>query len=221
MNNVSCSQMLNELFTSLSKAQGKIQPASKDKSNPFFKSKYADLASVKEACREPLSENGLCVIQMPQQKSDGGMVLVTILGHCSGQWIQGEMPIEVAKKDPQSLGSAITYFRRYCLSAMVGVAPDDDDGEKAQAGFRNQKNEEVKPVTKKISDIEAADLKNILDECSEDYKNYFFKSIKKQFNASNISEIPLDMYDRVKIAAIKNMEETHAKQKQDVVQEES
>lgn len=216
MNNTSMSENVNELFTSLSKAQGKIQPASKDKSNPFFKSKYADLASVKEACREPLSENGLCVIQVPQLK-DGQMILMTILGHSSGQWIKGEMPVILAKNDPQSLGSAFTYFRRYMLAAIVGVAPDDDDGEKAQAGFRNQK-EEQKPITKKISDVESADLNLILSECSPEYKEYFYKSIKKQFNASSISEIPIEMYERVKTAAFKNMEETHSKQKMSLEQ---
>lgn len=138
------SEQVNELFSALSKAQATIQPALKDKSNPFFKTKYCDLSSVWVACRESLTNNGLCVTQTVV-KNDSGMILITTLGHSSGQWMRSEMPILLGKMDPQGLGSSITYARRYSLAAMVGVAPDDDDdGEKAQQSFRKQANEPVK-----------------------------------------------------------------------------
>ncbi len=125
------SQELGELFGALSKAQGKIENAMKDKANPFFKSKYADLSSVWDACREPLSQNGLAVIQTIEGSKDA-MFLITCLGHSSGQWMKSKLPLMVMKQDPQAVGSSLTYARRYSLSAMIGICADeDDDGEKA------------------------------------------------------------------------------------------
>ena len=207
MNNMS--EHVNELMAALSKAQGKIQPACKDKANPFFKSKYADLSSVWDACRSALTDNGLAVIQTIN-RTDTGMTLVTTLGHSSGQWIKSEMPIITAKNDPQTLGSAITYFRRYSLSAIVGVSPEDDDGEKAQSPFR--KPADVKPEPRKISDIECSDLANILDECDGKYKELFMRSLKAKFNTDKLSDIPTSEYSKIKESALNNMHEMHKKQ---------
>ena len=127
------SENINEISSALAKAQGKIENATKDSSNPFFKSKYADLTSVWAACRKQLSENGLSVIQSPEESSHG-ISVVTMLCHSSGQWIRSKysMPCDSSKLTPQVIGSAITYARRYALSAMVGIAPhDDDDGNEA------------------------------------------------------------------------------------------
>ncbi len=123
---------VNELAAALAKAQGQIQDAKKDSSNPFFHSKYADLASVWEACRTPLSSNGLAVVQTIEMK-DGKRTLETTLIHSSGQWIASQLDLVPKEETAQSIGSAITYNRRYALSALVGVCPDDDDGEDAMA----------------------------------------------------------------------------------------
>lgn len=122
------SESINEISAALAKAQGQIENAIKDSSNPFFKSKYADLTSVWAACRKQLSENGLSVIQSPEESSHG-ISVVTMLCHSSGQWIRSKysMPCDSSKLTPQVIGSAITYARRYALSAMVGIAPHDDD----------------------------------------------------------------------------------------------
>lgn len=125
------SYSIKELATALAKAQGKIKGAIKDSENPFFKSSYADLAAVWEACREALSENGLSIIQMPQYYSDGLVGLDTVLLHSSGEWIAGSMIMKPVKDDPQGWGSCITYFRRYGLAAMAGIAQVDDDGNEA------------------------------------------------------------------------------------------
>lgn len=210
--NTSMSENLNELFCALAKAQGKIQPASKDKSNPFFKSKYADLSSVWDACRDALSENGLSLVQFPQTRSDG-LYLISILGHSSGQWMKSEVQIPLIKNDPQSIGSAITYFRRYSLSALVGVAPEDDDGEKAQAAYR-QKTVNIQNIPAKISKQQAEDLNHILDECDDKYKAWVFEHMKKQYNAETIFDLPIEIYQRVKDAAVKNMETNYSKQRQ-------
>lgn len=124
------SEQTNELFSALVKAQMEIRGAAKDSVNPFFKSKYADLQSVWDACREPLTKNGLCVIQSTDT-TEQGTAIVTVLGHVSGQWISGTLPISAAKLDPQGVGSAITYSRRYALCAMVGIHQTDDDAESA------------------------------------------------------------------------------------------
>jgi len=133
------SEQINELAASLSKAQGKITGALKDSSNPFFKTKYADLASVWDACREQLSANGLAVVQTVS--GEGEMLRVTTsLIHSSGQWMRDTLPLKPSKSDPQGIGSAITYARRYALAAIVGVAQIDDDAEAAMGRKETDKN---------------------------------------------------------------------------------
>jgi hypothetical protein len=134
------SETIGALAAALSKAQADITGALKDSSNPFFKSKYADLASCWDACRKQLAANGLSVIQTTRM-ADQGLVLVTTLAHSSGEWIAGEMPVLIAVQGksgefkevtPQAQGSGITYARRYALAAIVGLAQVDDDAEAAQ-----------------------------------------------------------------------------------------
>lgn len=120
----------SELFAALSKAQAKITGAVKDSTNPFFKSKYADLATCLDAIREPLAENDLCIIQTTD--NDGGSVtVITTLGHSSGQWMTGELTMTPEKPGPQAFGICITYARRYAVAAIVGLAQIDDDAESA------------------------------------------------------------------------------------------
>ena len=125
------SEQINELAAALAKAQAEMGNAKKSSANPFFKSKYADLAEVLDTCREVLSKNGLSVVQPVGQVSDKSIEVFTMLMHSSGQWISSSMNIPMAKLDPQAAGSAITYARRYSLAAMVGIAQADDDGEAA------------------------------------------------------------------------------------------
>jgi hypothetical protein len=124
------SEQINELAAALAKAQGDLKGAVKDSANPFFKSKYADLASVWDACRTPLSKNGLSIIQTHVPSPDE-VVVETTLAHSSGQWISSVLSAKPVKNDPQGIGSCITYLRRYSLSSMVGIAPEDDDGNAA------------------------------------------------------------------------------------------
>ena len=125
------SESVKELNTALAKAQGELFAAKKDSINPHFKSKYADLASVWEACREALSSNGLSVTQMPAEFQNNIMTLVTRLSHSSGEWLEQTMTCPVGKPDPQGIGSCLTYMRRYALAAVVGVYQDDDDANSA------------------------------------------------------------------------------------------
>ena len=129
------SESIANLAKALSIVQGKLTHAIKDSANPFFKSKYADLESVWDACRSLLSNNGLAVSQFPGTYSDldKSMSLITILTHESGEYISQEMSVPVTKADAQGAGSAITYMRRYALAAVVGVVQADDDGNAASS----------------------------------------------------------------------------------------
>lgn len=125
------SENIAALSAALAKAQGAIEGAVKGKTNPAFKSKYADLASVWDACREALTDNGLAVIQSPGPLAEGRMEMTTMLVHSSGEWVRGVLTIPLGKADAHGYGSATTYARRFALAAFVGVAPEDDDGNAA------------------------------------------------------------------------------------------
>lgn len=124
------SEEIGLLATALAAAQAEVTGAAKDSENPHFKSKYADLASIWDACRAALSKNGLAVAQLAESDGDKAVV-VTILTHKSGEWLRGRIVLKPMKADAQGIGSALTYGRRYGLAAMVGVAPEDDDGNAA------------------------------------------------------------------------------------------
>jgi len=140
------SEQLNELAGALSKVQAEIKAVSRDSSNPFFKSKYAGLEAVLDSLFALLPKNDLCLIQTVQMDERGEHCgLETTLLHSSGQWICGFQPLRPVKDDPQGMGSAITYARRYGAAAICGLAQEDDDGNKA-AG------QEVKKTEKKVED---------------------------------------------------------------------
>lgn len=129
---LSQSPELGELATALSKAQAQIQGAVKDRTNPAFKSTYADLASVWDACRGPLTAHGLSVTQHPGRLEDGSVSVTTLLLHSSGQHLASIVSAVPRDQSPAAVGSILTYLRRYALAAVAGVAPsDDDDGQAA------------------------------------------------------------------------------------------
>ena len=143
------SEQVNELAAALAKAQGQLEGAKKSSNNPFFKSKYADLAECWNTCREALTANEISVIQMPEEINENGRLnITTMLAHSSGQYISSTLTMTVTKLDPQAIGSVITYGRRYALAAMVGLAQEDDDGEKAMA---RQEKKDKKPVESPIN----------------------------------------------------------------------
>ena len=130
---ISHSEQIKDLVAALSKVQGVMKPAVFNRVNPHFKSRYADFSSCMDACRIPLSENGLAVIQSCET-IEGKLTLITMLAHISGQWMRSEFPIITARMDSQAIGSAMTYAKRYSLCGMIGIVADeeeDDDGETA------------------------------------------------------------------------------------------
>ena len=144
------SETIDALAGALAKAQADIKHATKEVDNSFFKSKYADLAACVDAARDHLSKNGLSVVQFADF-NDTGQWLITQLMHNSGQWIRSYYPVRPVKTDPQSLGSALTYARRYAYCAITGVVAsgEDDDGNEASgkketAGASKKRFEAVK-----------------------------------------------------------------------------
>lgn len=107
--------------------------AVKDRSNPHFRAEYATLASVIDAGRASLASNGLACVQGLSTTADG-LLVTTRLVHASGEWIEDELCVPLAKRDAQGMGSAATYGRRYALAALLGIAQVDDDGNAAAGG---------------------------------------------------------------------------------------
>lgn len=143
------SENINELATALNKAQGEIKPAIKDANNPFFKSRYADLAAVYEVCREPLNKNGLSITQHPSAE-DNKVTVESIVMHTSGQWMGSRLTMTAKDFTPQGIGSAITYARRYALSSILGIASEEDDDANKASG------RSVAPVAVKAEVVPAA-----------------------------------------------------------------
>lgn len=127
------SDSIASLAAALAKAQGEIENASKNAANPHFKSKYADLAEVLNTVRPVFAKHGLAVTQFPAF-ADGLASVETVLTHSSGEWMSGTASAPVVKQDPQGVGSALTYLRRYSLAAVAGIAQEDDDGNAASNG---------------------------------------------------------------------------------------
>lgn len=124
---MTASPLKKEIALALAKVQGSIVPPKKDTENPFFKSRYADLAGVWESVRGLLAANDLAFVQLPT--TEGQKVSVTgLLLHKSGESIESTITGNATDTKPQSIGSCITYLRRYQMSAMLGIAAEDDDG---------------------------------------------------------------------------------------------
>lgn len=137
------SENIQDLAKALCAVQKELQPAKKEGYNPHFKSHFADLNSVWNSCRELLTKNGLSVAQVNGLGLENTVIIETVLLHESGQWISGELALPLAKHDPQGVGSAITYGRRYALASMLGIVSDDDDD--GNAASRNGQVKAEKP----------------------------------------------------------------------------
>ena len=200
--------MINELVTALSKAQGEMQAAIKSRTNPFYKSTYADLGSVWDAARPVLSKYGLCIMQTTEIQPDNKIVMITTLAHLSGQWVKSYLPLNPSKNDNQGIGAAITYLRRYSLSAIVGVVCDDDDDGEMDAGRgktqnnyhqRNTSSQSYKsvpaiqiqePEPESIGEAEVVSLQDLINNLDEDSIKAFQEWIKKSFKVDTIQQIP-------------------------------
>ena len=135
------------------KAKRAFGPALKCKTNPAFKSKYADLGSVIQAVRTPFAAHGLSYVQFPVS-GESSVGVTTRLMHSSGEWLEQDYFIPLGKMDAQAAGSAITYARRYALQSIAGIPAEDDDGNAAtQAAPKLQTKTVTKAQAKVISDL--------------------------------------------------------------------
>lgn len=186
---------INELAAALNAFQAEVVTVGKDKSNPFFKSKYADLASIMLQSQPVLTKHGLSVVQLPSNL-DGRPALTTIVMHKSGQSVQATIPLILAKDDPQGVGSAITYMRRYGYAAALQIVIDeDDDGNKATYQAKPVYTPAAKPSVPKLNmlkgQIRAELHKNgIADEDSHEFirTEYGYDGITTEAQAIEVLE---------------------------------
>jgi hypothetical protein len=164
------SESVAALAKALVTTQGKLQGVAK--SSAGYNYRYADLAAVWDAIRKPLAENGLAVTQTTTYADSGEPVIITTLLHTSGEWVSGELLVRPVKADPKSLGSALTYGRRYALMGIVGVAPADDDGA-AASGAQDNTAAKPKPRPKK----KAAEKEPTEKEAREHFRALFRKCV--------------------------------------------
>jgi len=163
---MNASETITNLASALAKAFPDIDKADKERTNPHFRSKYADLGNVVDAIKPALTKNGLSFVQHCHE-GDNSAVVETVIIHSSGEWMScGRIAVPVSKNDAQGYGSALTYARRYSLSAAFGVAPEDDDG---NAAAKAPPAADTKPKRQPsgLSPLDAL-KKELADACGED-----------------------------------------------------
>jgi hypothetical protein len=158
---------MNNVCAALVKAQQSFGPALKDKTNPAFRSKYADLGACIEAVIDALNSNGIALVQK-LHPNEGGVAIETMFVHESGEvFSAGLLTVPAVKQDPQGYGSALTYARRYSLMAACGIAPEDDDGNAAVKAKPTERHRAIEPVVEMIPKDELASLKDLAAEVQE------------------------------------------------------
>lgn len=199
------SESITELSKALNKFQGEVGSIKKDSVNPFFKSKYAGLSAIWDVIRPLLKANGLSVIQgglAPQEHQDdqgdwwtGILQMETTIIHSSGEWISTVIPMKPKQDDPQGMGSAITYARRYGISAMLGIVADEDDDAEADKKppkkAEPEKKAESKPTKKKQSYPDA--LLKELGEAAQELEGDGIRTVKlmvaAKFDAESVRDL--------------------------------
>lgn len=172
---------VKSIATALAKAQLQMGKALKTSSNPHFKSKYADLASVMDACMEALNSNGIAVIQPVETETENGLSVTTVFIHGeSGESLHNHVPLVVSKNDMQGYGSAMTYARRYGLMMMAGLAPEEDDGNAA-----------VRAAPAKVSKEQLDHISTLIKETDSNEKKMF-----KVYGVSKLEEMNIQQAEQ-------------------------
>lgn len=168
------SETITEIAKALAKFQSEVSDPNRTKENAFLKSKYVTLDSLLQAVRPVLANNGLSFLQVPFTGTDVVSV-TTMLLHESGEWLESDpLTLPLMKKDPQGVGSVVTYARRYSLSSILGVAWDEDDD--AQS---NNETELTKGIKHEISEL--AKIKNVTKENAISYMKTAFNKSSTEF----------------------------------------
>lgn len=197
------SENVNEIAAALATAQASMKNAALNKVNPHFHSKYADLAGIRDAVIPALSANGIAAVQtidvLGADGLSGSPYVVTRLVHASGQWIESRCPLQ-AGKNMQDMGSAITYARRYSLSAICGIAADEDDDANAASAQTASRPVAVLSVPPGYDDW-LIDLESTADEGSDALKTAWQKS--QPFLRKHLTETAADKWEALKKRAEK------------------
>jgi hypothetical protein len=192
------SESIGNLALALSKAQSQMSAAKMDSENPFFKSKYADLASVWDACRKPLTDNELAVVQTLGGTPDNVEIITTLI-HKSGEWIRGAIILKPVKADPQGVGSAITYGRRYGITAILGIIQEDDDGNAASNPPKQPETKPNRSIPKKAPKQAISDkTPETQPDISPKGDNPPIATETYLFPASIIKDTPMLTFDRIR-----------------------
>lgn len=185
--NCRMSAEFDKLAQALTTAIADMDKASKDATNPHFKSKYADLTSINDVAKPALAKVGIAVLQPPSTR-EGCVVVTTILMHTSGQWIASELVMLPVNDTPQGIGSTITYARRYGLSGILGITAEDDDGNAGSLGQRREPPPKAQerartnpPETREV--IDDPELKRLLERANA--------------SASEGNDLLIGMFDKV------------------------
>ena len=195
------SATIGELVAAVSIMQSDLEGAKKDSTNPFFKSNYADLTSVWAVIRPHLKKNRLAVFQTTND--DGEFVnVITTLAHDSGEWIRGSLKMKPVKNDPQGIGSALTYARRYALAAMCGVSQEDDDANSASG--------KTSTVNVKLSESEIKEIEKGLTETGSDVTKFC-----QAFKVNSIEDLPQSHLDSARSAIAKKKAQVKKAEKKD------
>ena len=175
------SESIKNLAAAMAAAQSEMGAAIKGSSNPFFKSKYADLGSVIEAVKAPFAAHGLSYVQFPVS-GENSVGVTTRLMHSSGEWLEQEFFIPLGKMDAQAAGSAITYARRYALQAIAGIPAEDDDGNAASQS-----------APKFITAAQAKTINGLIDKTGSDKVKFC-----QAFKCQSVDELAAQQFNRAK-----------------------
>jgi len=193
-----------EISKALCNAQKEMKPAIKDSKNPHFKSTFADLTSVWESIRIPITSNGLSIWQ-DVSTTEKTVSVITRLAHISGEWVEfGPFIITLFKTDPQSIGSATSYAKRYAICAAVGVVSDDD----AESAMNRNNEKEVypkieprvsPPIEKKLIPVSSQEwtvFKSDLEACTPEYQSQVWSYLDSQSITSE-DKVDKDLLDKL------------------------
>ena len=175
------SDTIANLAAAMAAAQSEMGAAIKGSSNPFFKSKYADLGSVIEAIKPHFAANGLSYVQFPIS-SENAVGVTTRLMHSSGEWLEQEYYIPLGKMDAQAAGSAITYARRYALQAIAGIPAEDDDGNAASQS-----------APKFVTAAQAKTINGLIEKTNSDKAKFC-----QAFKCHSVEELAAQQFARAK-----------------------
>jgi len=169
-----------EIYTAIAKARSEMQAPKKTSINSFYKSKYSDLADVSEAIKAPLANNGLFASHDVGSVEGGSFLMVTTLCHSSGQSMSNRIPMYIDKKDAQSVGKALSYYKRYGLQALLALPSEDDDGEAAMNRIPDNQLAELKKLIGRDKELEDKILKAKKITKLKELKENDFEPIKKR-----------------------------------------